>query len=274
MPNRRLEAGARPRPQKGGSAASLLTRALEPLAAALWVLFLIVSSVVGAVWAFGIGDAELARWVPHRDLFRALRWLLQYLDFTWITLAAANAYRCLATREGLGTARRWALAILLAVVALAWVSVGTGFPLGPIQYGDSLGAKLGPVPLGLPLFWFAAVIGTREGLLAFFLRWSHAQIALGSGVVAALTDASLEPLAAKLRGFWFWRSGTPTLPPIFDASLAGSLAWGVAAGLLAYGLRERSVVASARPRSWQPAATLAIFHLVFLAAHLGRWARG
>jgi uncharacterized membrane protein len=253
---------------------SLLTRTLEPLAAGLWVLFVLVSLLVGVVWALGLGDAQLSRWVLNRELFLTLQWLFQHLDFAWITLAATNSYLCLATRDGLETARRWGLLIVLAVIALAWVSTRAGFPLGPIQYGRMLGARLGPVPLGLPLFWFAVTIGAREGLLRFFPRWSHTQIALGTGLIAILTDASLEPLAAKLRGFWFWRSSTPTLPPIFDAPLTGCLAWGVLAGLLAFGLREKSVVASDRPRSWQPAATLVIFHAVFLAAHLGRWVRG
>ncbi len=255
------------------SSPSLLSRALEPLAAGLWVFFVLVSLLVGAVWTFGLGDAELARWVLNRDLFITLQRSLQHLDFVWITLAAANVYLCLATREGLGTARRWGLMILLAVVALAWLGTRTGFPLGSIQYGHALGAKLGPVPLGLPLFWFVAIVGAREGLLRFFPRWSHPQVAFGTGLLATLTDASLEPLAAKLRGFWFWLSSTPDLPPTFDAPLTNCLVWGVVAGLLAFGFRDKSVVASVRPRSWPPIATLLIFHLVFLAAHLGRWMR-
>lgn len=255
------------------SSPSLLSRTLEPLAAGLWIFFVLISVLVGAVWTFGLGDGELARWINNRSLFLALQWGLQHLDFAWITLAATNAYLCLATREGLGTARRWGFMILLAVVGLAWFAVKTGFPLGPIQYGRALGATLGPVPLGLPLFWFAVVVGLREGILHFRPRWSHPQVAVGTGVLAALTDASLEPLAAKLRGFWFWRSSSPEVPPGFEAPLTNCLVWGVLAGLLAFGLRDKNVVASVRPRLWQPAATVLIFHLVFAAAHVGRWVR-
>jgi uncharacterized membrane protein len=267
----------------GARYSSPFSQALEPLAAGLWVFFVLVSLVAGVVWAFGLGDAQLALLVRQRDLLLTLQWLLPWLDFGWITLAAANVYVCLATREGLGTARRWSLGILLTVTVLGWISVRTGVPLGPIQYGLPLGplqiggvpiARLGPVPLGLALFWFAVIMGAREGLLRFFPRWSHGQIALGTGVLGALTDLSLEPLAAKLRGFWCWRAEVLGLPPIFDAPLTGCFMWGVVAGLLAFPLREKNVVASARPRSWQPAATLAIFHAVFLAAHLGRWVRG
>jgi uncharacterized membrane protein len=268
------------------SSPSLLARALEPVAAGLWVFFVIVSLLEGTIWAFGLGDGQLAGVVPNHDLFLALQWLLQHLDLLWITLAAANAYLCLAGREGVNTARRWGMIILLAVVALAWISTKAGFPLGPIEYSRALlvrlelgprlalETRLGPVPVGLPLFWFAVIIGAREGLLRVFPRWSHFRVALGTGLLALLTDFSLEPLASKLRGFWFWRSGTPTLPPVFDAPLTGCLAWGLMAGLIAYGLRERTAAATVRPRSWQPAMALVIFHAVFLAAHLGRWARG
>lgn len=257
----------RPRP-------SLLTRALEPLTSGLWVLFVVVSLFIGAIWSSGFGDAQLSHWVLNRGLFVTLRWLLQHLDFLWITLAATIAYLGLATDEGLNTARRWGLMIAGAVIALAWVSSRTGFPLGPIQYGGLLGARLGSVPLGLPLFWFTVIVGARAGVLHFFPRWSYRRVALGTGVIAALTDLHIEPLAAKLRGFWFWRSGAPALPPIFEAPLTGSVAWGLLATLLALAMREKSVVTSARPWPWQPTATLAIFHFVFLAAHLGRWMRG
>jgi len=265
------------------SSTSSLARALEPVAAALWLFFVIVSCVVGVIWACGIGDAQLADWVSNRDLLLSLQWLLRQLDFVWIILAAANAYAGLVQREGQGMARRWILIILLSVTVLAWLSARIGFPLGRIQYGLPLGpiqvgrlylARLGPVPLGLPLFWFAVIIGVRDGLLRLFPRWSHAQVALGVGAIGLLTDASLEPLAAKLRGFWFWRSGSPAAPPIFEAPFTGYLAWALLAGLLAYGLRQRKMVRAGYRPSWQPGMIVVIFHVIFLAAHVGRWVRG
>lgn len=261
---------------------SPLARALEPFAAAMWLFFVLLSCAVGTIWAFGIGDAQLAAWVSNRDLLLALQWLIQQLDFVWMIMAAANAYIGLVQREGQGMARRWIMIILLSVTVLGWISVRTGFPLGRIQYGLPLGpiqvgriylARLGPVPLGLPLFWFAVVIGARDGLLRLFPRWSHVQIALGVGVIGLLTDASLEPLAAKLRGFWLWRSADPALPPTFDAPFTGGLAWGLLAGWLAYGLRQRRMVRPGYRPSWQPGLIVVIFHVVFLTSHLGRWAR-
>ena len=245
---------------------SLLARGLEPLAAGMWTLFVLVSLLVAAVWVLGLGEASL-RAVSSADLRATLVWLLAHIDLFWIALAAINAYLSLAADAGLATARRWALLILGAVIAMAWVSVAAGVPLGRIRYGSALGLKLGPVPLGLPLFWFSVIIGAREALLRFFPRLGHAPVAAGVGLLALFTDLNLEPLATKLHGFWFWLPTAPTLPPVFDPPFTGNIAWGMLAGLLALFLRERDVAASARPRLWRPAATLAIFHTVFLATH-------
>ena len=262
---------------------SPLVRALEPLAGAIWLFFVFASLVAGVVWAFGVGDADVAKWVSNHDLVLTLQWMLQQLDFVWIILAAANAYLSLAAREGQGTARRWIIYILLAVTALGWISSRTGILLGPIQYGAPLApiqighiqlGRLGPVPMGLPLFWFAVIVGARDGLLRLFPRWSHLQICLAVSLVGLLTDISLEPLAAKLRGFWIWRSADLSQPPSFDAPVTSCLAWALLAGLLAYGLRERRIVRPHYRPSWQPAMIVIIFHIVFLAAHIGRWARG
>jgi len=247
---------------------SLVIRSLEPLVAGLWIFFVLVSLAVAVVWSCGIGEGSLERSVSNPDLRAALVWILAHLDLAWITLAAANVYFRLVETIGLATARRWALLIFGGVIAIAWVSVMTGFPLGPIRYGAPLSLKLGPVPLGLPLFWFSAIIGAREALLRFRPRLGQVWLAIGAGIVALLTDLNLEPLAAKWRGFWFWRATAPTLPPVFDPPLTGSLAWGILVALITLVLREKSVVASAQKRAWQPIVTLVIFHAVFLFSHL------
>lgn len=248
---------------------SLIARGLEPLVAALWIFFVLVSVVVGAVWTFGIGEASLERSISNTDLRVTLAWLLAHCDLAWITLAAANVYFTLAGSVGLATARRWGLLILGSVVALAWVSVATGFPLGPIRYGSPLGLKFGPVPLGLPLFWFSAIIGARETVLRFFPRIPHGGLAASVGLLALLTDLNLESVAVKWRGFWFWRASAPTEPPIFDAPFTTCIAWGILAALVALGLRERNVVATAQKRPFQPIITLAIFNAIFLFSRLG-----
>lgn len=247
---------------------SLLARGLEPFVSGLWVLFVLVSLFIAVVWAFGIGEGSLQRSISNTDLRVTLAWLLARCDMAWITLAAANVYFALVGSVGLATARRWGLLILGAVVAMAWVSVATGFPLGPIRYGFPLGLKLGPVPLGLPLLWFSILIGARETVLRLFPRVPQGGLAAGVGLLALLTDLNLESVAAKWRGFWFWKSGIPTDPPVFDFPLTACLAWGILAFLVAYGLREQSVVSTAQKRPWQPMVTLGIFHTILLLTHV------
>jgi uncharacterized membrane protein len=247
---------------------SFLARSLEPLVAALWILFVLISLLIATVWSLNIGESSLEKAVSNPDLRNALVWMLAHLDLGWITLAAANVYLSLVERMGLATARCWGLQILGSVVAVAWVSVVTSVPLGPIRYGAALGLKLGPVPLGLPLLWFSIIIGARETLLRFRPRIGHGLLGAGVGVLAFLTDLNLEPLVAKWRGFWFWRGGSTTLPPVFDPPLAGSLAWGVLAALITLILREREVVASAQKPSWQPMVVLGVFNAVFLGSHV------
>ena len=254
--------------------ASLLTRWLEPIAASLWTLFLLLSLAVGVIWAGGIGDAWLEKSVSNTGLRAALSWLLLRLDVLWITLAAANAYLALAGREGLPVARRWGLTVLVTVVLLGWVSVVAGYPLGRIVYGPALGMKIGPVPIGLPFLWFSVILGSRELVLRLLPRLGHALTAILAGLAGAVTDLNLEPVAAKLRGFWFWRANVAGDPPIFDAPLQSALVWGLTTALIVFLGREVSVVASARPRAWKPVLILAIFHVVFLAAHWGRAVRG
>ena len=112
----------RPRP-------SLLSRWLEPISSGLWILFVLVTVAIAAVWSFGLGDAALEKWVAHPDLRAALLWLNAIGDFAWITLAAANVYLCLAEEEGLATARRWSLIIVVAVVALGGSARGRAIRL-------------------------------------------------------------------------------------------------------------------------------------------------
>jgi len=257
---------------------SVLARGLEPLAAALWTLFVLVSLLVAIVWAFGIGEGSLENRIGNQDLLHASNWMLGQLDFVWITLAAANAYAGVATNEGLASARRWALWVILGVVILAWASsksfgpVESGNPLGSIRYSSRLGPKFGPIPVGLPLLWLAILFGARDAVLWWLPRLSQLRVAFATSALVAFTDFSLEPLAAGVRGFWFWQTA-PGLPPSFDPPALNWLEWGVIAGLLAYCLRNDCVATGSRPKSWKPAATLAVIHTVFLAAHIGRWTR-
>lgn len=256
-----------------GSRISSLGRWLEPFASALWVFFLVWTVWIAGVWGFAIGDAVLERWIGNRDLRAALEWLIKVGDIAWITLAAANVHLWLAETEGLSTARRWALIVGGGAAALAVASALTGWPLGAIQYSRQLGMKLGPLAVGLPLLWYALLIGARQTVL---WRWPGAgqtRLACGTGVLALLADLNIEPVAAKLRGFWFWRAPSPDQPPLFTPPLSGYAAWFLAASALTYALREERVAGLARGNSFRPVAVYLLLNAVFLAANLGRFLR-
>ena len=257
-----------------GSRISSLGRWLEPFVSGLWIFFLVWTAWIACVWGFALGDAAFERWIGNRDLRAVLGWLIAVGDIAWITLAAANVHLWLAETEGLSTARRWALIVGGGAAALAVVSAFTGWPLGAIQYSRQLGMKLGPLPVGLPLLWFALVIGARETVLQCWPRAGQVGLALGTGALALLADVNLEPVAAKLRGFWFWRAQSPDQPPLFAPPWTGYAAWFLAASALAYALREERVAAGAGRDSFRPVAIFLLLNAVFLAANLGRFLRG
>ena len=257
-----------------GPRISSLGRWLEPFVSGLWIFFLVWTAWIACVWSFALGDAALARWIGNRDLRAVLGWLIAVGDIAWITLAAANIHLWLAETEGLSTARRWALIVGGGVAALGAFSAFTGWPLGAIQYSRQLGMKFGPLPVGLPLLWFALVIGARQTVLRWWPGAGQVRLALGTGALALLADVNLEPVAAKLRGFWFWRAQSPDQPPHFTPAWANYAAWFLVASVLAFALREERVAVDTRRDSFRPVAIYFLLNAVFLAANLGRLTRG
>jgi uncharacterized membrane protein len=252
----------------------LFVRWLHPLKGGLWFLFLLWTAGIAIVWSGNIGDRQLERAIGNTDLRLTLEWLIRIGDIVWITLAAINIHGSIAKSEGLRTARRWALIVCCGGMAVAALSVLTGYPLGPIRYGTALGMKLGPVPWGVPLLWFVLVIGARVTALRVFPRAGNAWAAIAAGALVLLTDFNLEPAAAKLRGFWFWLADPPSSPPIFRPPLINYGAWFVSGALLAWMLREDRVIANSRSRSWKPVIVFGLLNAVFFLARLGKIWRG
>jgi uncharacterized membrane protein len=252
---------------------SLIAQWLEPLAAGLWIFFILWTLLIAFVWTLAIGDDALAHWIGNRDLRAALEWLIGIGDIAWFTLAATNAYLCTAENHGLRVARRWALIIGGSAMGLGTLSAWSGVPFGAIQYSQQLGVKIGPVPIGMPMLWFAIIISAREAALRMLPRASHAQIALASGFMVLVTDFNLEPVAAKLRGFWHWRAAQPGLPPLFTPPPVAFAAWFITAAALAFALREENVALDPRKRSLRPVVIFALVNAVFLAANAARFAR-
>ena len=256
-----------------GSRISSLGRWLEPFVSGLWIFFLVWTAWIACVWTFALGDDALARWIGNGDLRAVVAKLIAIGDIAWITLAAANVHLWLAETEGLSTARRWALIVGGGVAALGAVSALAGWPLGAIQYSRQLGMKLGPLPVGLPLLWFALVIGARQTVLRWWPGAGQVRLALGTGALALLADVNLEPVAAKVRGFWFWRAQSPDQPPHFTPEWTNYAAWFLVASGLAFALREERVAAGERRDSVRPMVIYLLLNAVFLAANVGRFLR-
>jgi uncharacterized membrane protein len=228
--------------------------------------------VVAVLWTTGLDEEQIQAAIGNPGLREALLVVSRAADTLWVLLAAANLYLLLAARVGLATARTWALIAIGTAVLIAFASVRTGWPLGAVLYTTRLGMKLGPVPLGWPLWWFVVVIGGRLLCERLLPRASHLQLALATGAVALSTQINLEPLATKVRLFWFWYASGTRLPA---APLWRNYAtWWLAATVLCYLLRERQVAATAEPPTWRPAQILLAMNAVFLLTHIAVAFRG
>lgn len=224
--------------------------------------------MVAGVWTWSISEVEVREQVAHPELRAALAWLLSVADPLWLTLAAINGYFALAATEGLRAARCWALIVAVVAFSGASLSVWVDSPAGTLRYTERLGAKLGAMPFGLPLLWFVVVLGAR-GLLLLLPRASHGQIALGTGMIAAVFGTILEPVAAKMRVWWLWRAG-PTGASEWASTAQSAGAWLLVSAMLAWLLREASVGRAATADTLKPAIAFALLLALTLLAHLGR----
>jgi hypothetical protein len=261
-------------------------RFLEPLAACVWILFLVWSAVVAAVWSLGIGEAEIIGWTtrwfhlpaipvggPKSPLQDALISFLSILDQGWVILAALNVYSLTAAREGLPTARKWGLLTIVAVGLVAWVSLQTKiWPLGPIFYTKLLGAWLLGVPYGLPLFWFAAIVGARGLMLQLQPNLPQLRLAFSTGALVLFLDFALEPVAWKLRVFWLWYglslSGAKWPPPQNYAT------WFLLGGALTFAMRESRLARPGSKSLRSPGGVFIVMFLILTAANVGRILHG
>ena len=249
---------------------SLLARVLEPFSAGLWTLFLVWTAIVAAVWLGEIGHVDLQQRISNPGLRGALEFFLRTLDAAWFVIAAASIYFSLVEAESLAVARRWTAIVLLGAWLISALSAWTTFPLGAIHYTARLGLRIGPVPCGLLLMWFAFVVGARALAMHVFPRASHLRISLLVGLLVAVTAVSLGSLAWKFRAFWWWRADAT--PGLAHARHIGT--WFLAAFGFAFVMRETRVASTAFAAFPRPAIVFVTFNTVFLLTHLARAIRG
>lgn len=246
---------------------SPLSRGLEPLYHALWPIFLGWSVVAALFWG-GLIQAEQFAAISNTGLRDTLSFLARSADVIWLVLGTVLVYFAIATKAGLGLARQWALIILSTAAIIAVASTKWGYPMGYILFTQSLGLKLGPVPLGWPLLWFVLLVSARDLTAKVLPRASHWQLAAGTGLLLLLTSLNLEPVVTHSRYFWFWyHSGSP-LPT--TASWSYFATWALVGGLLALGLPRLRIAVEIRKRTWKEVAPFLIFNSFCLLSHLRR----
>ncbi len=84
-----------------------------------------------------------------------------------------------------------------------WLGVNYGWIFGEYLYGDSLGIKIGGVPLMIGVNWLLLSVVSRQALLGVFSN--KYIVAFFAPVLMLLIDFILEPIAPKL-DFWDWNN--------------------------------------------------------------------
>lgn len=139
---------------------------------------------------------------------------------------------------------RWAAQYAAIVLLVGWgaeaIGTTTGWPFGSYDYTDNLGAKLGPVPLVIPLAW---LMMSYPILLAARAVTDNRVLRIGYGA-ALLTswDLFLDPQMVD-QGHWIWFNPglqLPGIPGIPAQNFAGWFLVGVVLFTLATSLPERS----------------------------------
>ena len=239
----------------------------------LWLAFLIWTAIGFAVLPLDIGARQASSWVGDGALFRLVTGFLRQADAIWMFLAAANVYVHAAAAEGLSTARRWAVLILVAATCFEWIGVRTGVPFGSYRYTGQFGWRLGGVlPIAIPLAWFVILVCGRYLFLALRPQAGRLELAAGVAFIALLTDLNLEFVAWKVRGYWIWypalTAGLPAWPPWQNYASWFGLSFLLVLIMPAnYELRIR------RPPSSRPIVILGLMNLLFACARLAHWIR-
>jgi putative membrane protein len=176
---------------------------------------------------------------------------------------------------------RLTLAFFALSATVSWafeqVGVSTGLIFGAYHYTDYLGAKLGDVPLLIPLAWFMMIYpsyviaglivagrptGTPPGMAALV------RLAAASAVVMTAWDLVVDPiLSGPDARAWIWENGGP----YFGIPIQNYLGWLLTTFMvyLAYrALEQRVPAAAAGPVTPRAAALAVVAYGAMLAAEL------
>ena len=249
-------------------------RCLPSVVDSVWVLFLVWTAIGFVVMPLGIGEVEIRRWLGDGMIRHAILAVLRVSDALWIGLAAVVVYFHTVAAEGLSTARRWSIIILLGSATAEWIGASTGFPFGPYQYTQNFGWLIGGVlPAAIPLAWLVILLCGRVLTLRLKPDATRLELALGVGLIAVLTDINLEFVAWKVRGYWVWYpalhgGGVPAWPP-----LQNFVAWFVLSLALTFVLPPNYSLRLRRLSPARPLAVIALMNALFVVVYVARFLR-
>ncbi len=250
---------------------SLVSRSLEPLVAVLWGVFLVWTVWLAVVWIAPIGTGELGFVAgepapPNEGLRRAVLHLADYADVVWLALATMNLHLLLTGAHGLHTARAWLAFAAIGSFVLGMLNAKTGLLFGPLGFGGALGIRLLGVALGWVFLWTVLVVGGREAILWMRPRASHQSVMALTAILVLFTVLNLEWPARAVRGWWLREPNAANT--VLAVPWQNWLSWFVWPALMAFAMREKSVLAAAAPRSSRAVLMLATLNAIALAARL------
>ena len=101
-----------------------------------------------------------------------------------------------------------------------WIGVNYGWLFGSYSYGNSLGFKIGGVPLLIGLNWVLLALVSRQiSSKLLSNKWS---VIFVSAILMVLIDVIIEPLSGNL-DFWYWEMSTIPLSNYRDWFLVAVL---------------------------------------------------
>lgn len=153
----------------------------------------------------------LIAWVifPAGVLWEYLNW------FSWLRAHSAGSLITTLTIWGIfilsrnaSTQDRLKFWIICAIVFMLGIGaevagVATGLVFGEYLYGETLGLKIGGVPLAIGSAWVMMTLFSMA-TLSNFPKWIQI---LGAGILATSFDTLMEPAAVRL-GYWQWKNET------------------------------------------------------------------
>ena len=118
--------------------------------------------------------------------------------------------------------KEWLTIFLVYIITFfsEWIGVNYGWLFGSYSYGNSLGFKIGGVPLLIGLNWVLLALVSRQiSSKLFSNKWL---VIFVSAILMVLIDVIIEPLSGNL-DFWYWEMSTIPLSNYRDWFLVAVL---------------------------------------------------